>query len=260
MKLKDRVAIITGGGGGIGRAVSEQFAQEGARVVIADVNEQAGRETQRILGLAKDRVLTVPCDVSKPQGVVGLMNTTLEAFGQIDVLFNCTALPHPQPPIPEDVAALSDDRWAATLEVNLSGYFHCIKYALPAMLKQKRGVILNVSSVMGMQADPNRPAYAATKAAIISLTLSVAAKYGPAGIRANALCPGIIITPRTQVQGLDFDALGKRTPLGRVGTPEDVAKLALFLASDDSSFITGAAIPIDGGFLLGPVAAPLGKT
>ncbi len=258
MKLADRVAIVTGAASGMGRAVATIFASEGASVAVADINRAGADETVTMIEAAGGRALAVHCDVSVTEQVQQMVRSTVEAFGRIDILYNNAAMGKPEARVSESVVDMPEEHWQAMLDINLSGYYRCAKYALPEMFKVGGGVVLNVSSTAALVAAGHLAAYAATKAGIIALTRSMAADYASKGVRVNAICPGPIDTPRFRgtmdpARGMGEDRVKARSaemPLGRIGTPEDVAKLALFLASDDASFITGVAIPIDGGSLL----------
>ena len=175
------------------------------------------------------------------------------AFGAIDILYNNAALDRPDSAVSQRVAELDEDYWQRTLDVNLTGYFLCAKYALPHLIERGRGVIINVSSSLGLTASENQSAYVASKHGVMGLTKAMAIDYGPHGVRVNAICPGSIDTPRYRKYHTVYDAGEERSrslaiaPLGRVGSPEEIATVALFLACDDSSYVSGASIPVDGG-------------
>ncbi len=257
MKLAGKVAIVTGAGSGQGRVVSQLFAKEGARIVVADVDSAAGEETNAIIHAEGGDSIFVKCDVSLSQQVQEMIRRTVAAFGTVDILYNNAALGHPNPPVSEAVADMPEEHWQKTIDINLTGCFLCSKYALREMLKHGSGVIINISSVMGIMAREDRGAYMASKAGLIGLTKSMALDYGPRGIRVNVICPGTIDTPRTRTfsrsHGMAAEELvrkqGEKAALRRIGTSEEVAKVALFLASDDSSFMTGATVSVDGGRL-----------
>ena len=260
MKLEGRVAIVTGAASGMGRAVSLRFAAEGAAIACADINDAANAETAAMIAKAGGRTIAVHCDTSQSLQVQAMVKQAVAAFGKVTHLYNNAAIGKPNPPVPESVAELPEDFWRATLDINLTGYFLCAKYALPEIIKAGGGVILNVSSTAGLMTGQSIAAYTTTKTAIIALTRSMAIDYARKGVRVNAICPGPIETVRTRIgrpggpQGDDrVKLIAAQVPLGRLGKPEDVAALALFLASDDAAFITGAAIPIDGGRTLGVI-------
>ncbi len=253
MKLKDKIAVVTGAASGQGRAVSLLFAREGASIAVADINEEGGTKTVDIIESAGGRAVFVPCDVSNPDEVRALIRRTVETFGRLDILYNNAARDRPDSPIPERVAEMPEEHWLKTIGVNLTGYYYCSKYAIPEMLKGGGGVIVNVASTLGLSASEDQSAYVSSKHGVIGLTKSMALDYGPKGIRVNAICPGPIDTPRlAKHQGVyvgdDYKTrLGQHVPLRRIGQPEEIATVALFLASDDSSYVTGAYMPVDGG-------------
>lgn len=259
MKLEGRVALITGAASGMGKAVANMYAKEGAFVAAVDINPDGLATTVSEITSFGGIVQPFACDVSESRDVQRLVAAVVENYKRIDILYNNAALPKKVPPVPETVAEMPEDHWYAVLNTNLSGYYLCAKYVIQVMLQSGHGgVILNVSSTAGIVAGGQTAAYSTSKAGIISLTRSMAAQYAGNGIRVNAICPGPIDTPRFRgtadpLRGSGEDRVSKRSsemPIGRIGIPDDVAKLAVFLASDDASFITGAWIPIDGGSLL----------
>ncbi len=257
-RLAGKTAIITGGGSGIGRAVCIQFASEGAQVAVADLSHDGATETVRVIKAAHGEAIAIQCNVAKSEEVQQLVALVSSSFGGVDILFNGAALSKRSPPDLESVMDMTEEHWQASLNVNLSSYFLCAKYVLPVMKRRGGGVIVNVSSASALGSGGGSAAYATTKAAILTLTKSMALDYGPMGVRVNAICPGPIDTPRNRISRTPGEdgaervrQLAQRNPLGRIGTPEEVAKLALFLASEDASYITGAVITIDGGASLG---------
>jgi meso-butanediol dehydrogenase/(S,S)-butanediol dehydrogenase/diacetyl reductase len=249
LRLQDTVAIVTGGGSGIGRAISERFAKEGAQVVVADLIAARAEETvQRIAG-AGGTALAVNADVSGAQSVQTMVDQAAETYGRIDVLVNNAGLAKGN-----DILEIDEKTWDLNLDVVLKSVFLCAKAVLPGMLERKRGVILNIGSVNGLYGI-GEDAYSAAKAGMVNLTQNLAVRYGPSGVRVNCICPGTIRTPiwneRLQTDPNVFEKLTKWYPLRRVGEPEDIANAALFLASDEASWITGAVIPVDGGLTAG---------
>ena len=249
MKLKDKVAIVTGGGSGIGQAIAQYFAQEGAKVVVVDrLGEKAQGTAAQIAG-AGGEALAVMADVSDKEGVEAMVAQALERYGQVDILVNNAAVAEG-----EDLLQIDESVWDFNLDVTLKGVFLCSQAVLPAMIKQKRGAIVNIASVNGLAAF-GHPAYSAAKAGVLNLTKNMAVSYGAHGVRVNAICPGTIRTPiwqsRVELDPQIFERLAKWYPLGRVGEPEDVAKAALFLASDDAAWITGETLTVDGGLMAG---------
>jgi NAD(P)-dependent dehydrogenase (short-subunit alcohol dehydrogenase family) len=248
-RLADRVAIITGGGSGIGRASVLRFAQEGARVVVADVNRDTAEQT---LQLARerldcgDRVITRHCDVSSESDVAALVDHAVKTFGRLDCMFNNAGLVGA-------VGALTDtsvESWDRTFAVLVRGVFLGVKHAARAM-QAHGGTILNTASIAGFNAGAGPTAYSSCKAAVIALTRSAAVELAPRKIRVNAVCPGLILSPmleRGQETPLE-DILAAAQPWPEAGLPEHIADVALFLASDESRFVTGEALVVDGGIL-----------
>src|SRR3989475_9379673 len=249
MKLKDRVAVITGAGSGIGRASAKEFAREGAHVVVADINVAGALETQQQIEAAGGIGRAVETDVSNPTSVQSLVAQTLSSYSQIHVLFNNAAIQ-----VNKTVEDTTVEEWNREVAVNLGGVFLCSKYFLPH-LRKTRGTIINMASVNGFFVEPICAGYCATKGAIITLTKAMAIDHGKEGIRVNCICPGYIDA------GLAWGyfeaqpdpaaasaAAGKLHALWRIGKPKEVGRLAVFLASDDASFITGSSVVVDGGF------------
>ncbi len=249
MKLQDRVAVITGAGAGIGRFSALEFAKEGAIVVVADINEAAAQETARLIEAQGGTALAVASDVSDPVSVKRLLERTLDSFAQVNVLFNNAAVQ-----VNKTVEDTTFEEWNREIAVNLGGVFLCSKYFLPE-LRKRRGCIINMSSVNGFFVEPFCAGYCATKAAIIGLTKAMAIDHGKDGIRVNCICPGYIDAGLAEGYFLaqpDPDAArssaGNLHALRRIGRPEEVGRAAVFLASDDASFVTGASLVVDGGF------------
>jgi NAD(P)-dependent dehydrogenase (short-subunit alcohol dehydrogenase family) len=249
MKLEQRVAVITGAGSGIGQAMARLFAREGARILAADVNESAAQETARMITEAGGACRTFAVDVSRPEQVRALIDEAISAFGRIDILCNNAGIGSTT-----DVVECEPDEWDRVMTVNVKSVYLGCKYAIPHMLAQGGGVIVNTASVAGMVGLPKRASYSASKGAVIALTRQVAVEYVEQGIRVNCLCPGTVDSPwvgRLLQQADDpvaaRQALVARQPLGRLGTPEEIAAAALYLVSDDAAFITGTGLVIDGG-------------
>jgi NAD(P)-dependent dehydrogenase (short-subunit alcohol dehydrogenase family) len=249
-----RVVVVTGGASGIGRAACLHFADAGASVVVADIDEAGGRLTAERIG---PQALFVRTDVSVASDVAHLSAAALERYGAIDVLYNnaaATVLCNEQD---RPVHELEEAIWDRMIAVCLKGVYLCSKYILPAMIRQQRGVILNTSSVDALIAEPGYDSYTAAKGGVIALTRSMAAAYARYGIRVNCIVPGYVITECQQWYYRDpkARAAAEAMHLTRVGRPEDIAAMALFLASDRAAFITGALIPVDGGFTAFKTAA-----
>jgi meso-butanediol dehydrogenase / (S,S)-butanediol dehydrogenase / diacetyl reductase len=248
VKLKDRVAVITGSASGIGRATALEFAKEGARVVVADVNSQGAAETVKLITAGGGTAVEIDADVSNADSVQKLVHTTLETFSRIDALVNNAAIQ-----VNKTAEDTTVEEWNREIAVNLGGVFLCSKYFLPH-LRKTRGSIVNMASVNGFFVEPTCAGYCATKGAIIALTKAMAIDHGKEGVRVNCICPGYIDAGlawgyfESQVDpAAARAAAGKLHALWRIGKPEEVARVAVFLASDDASFMTGSAVVVDGG-------------
>jgi len=249
MKLAGKVAIITGAGSGIGRASALLFAAEGASVVVADYAPQGGRETVNLIRQAGGEAIFVETDVSKAEDVERMVRTTIETFGHIDILFNNAAVT-----IPASVVDTSEEVWERTINIDLKGVFLPCKFAIPHMIAGGGGVIINTASMCGLVASPNQAPYSAAKGGVVALTRQMAIDYAPHGIRVNGIAPSEVRTPmflgfinRAPDPEKKMAELVARIPMGRVAEPEELARAALFLASDDASYITGVTLPVDGG-------------
>ncbi len=252
MRLKDKVSIITGGAKGIGKGCVEVFCEEGSKVVIVDIDETSGKDLEKKLKSKRRDVLSISCDISKSEPVKKMIKKTINAFGKIDILVNNAGI-H----ISKSVEEVSEDEWDRLIDINLKSFFLCTKYALPE-LKKTKGSIVNMSSMVGLVGQSNAGAYSASKGGIVSMTKGMALDFAKYGIRANCVCPGWVKTPLVEgwfSQQKDPEAARKYIysvhPLGRISTVEEVARAVLFLASNDASFITGVALPVDGGVTLG---------
>ena len=248
-RLANRVAVVTGGGSGIGQAISLLFAQEGAKVVVAD--RDLGRAEATVGQIASEGGvgLAVQVDVAISAQVNAMAARALEALGQVDILVNNAGLS-----AGSDILTFDEAIWDLNLNVVLKSVYLCSKALLPNMLTRRQGNIVNISSVNGLMGI-GEEAYSAAKAGMINLTKNFAVRYGAQQIRANVICPGTIQTPiwqeRVEHDPQVFEKLAKWYPLGRVGQPEDVARAALFLASDEAAWITGAVLHVDGGLTAG---------
>ena len=245
MRFQERVVVVTGSGSGIGRVMAEQFAAEGARVAVVDwLGDRAEAVASEMPG-----AVAVSADVSSGAGVQSMMATVDSRLGPVDVLVNNAAIADG-----DDVLKMDETVWARDVDVVLKSVFLCSKAVLPSMIKRGGGVIVNITSVNGLSALGNE-AYSAAKAGVINLTQGIAVRYGPQGVRCNAIAPGTVRTPvwqeRVDHDPVVFERLAKWYPLGRVGEPEDVANAALFLASDQAAWITGTVLRVDGGLLAG---------
>ena len=246
--LKDKVALITGGSSGIGRAVALAWAREGAKVVVSDVDRGGGGETVEQVRAAGGEAIFIAADVGKPEDCEALVRGAVEKFGRLDIACNNAGIGGPQAP----TADYPLDGWAQVIGINLSGVFYGMKYQLPAMLKNGGGAIVNMASILGAVGFAGAPAYTAAKHGVVGLTQAAALEYSAQGVRINAVGPGFIHTPMISAlednQAVN-DMLVAAHPIGRLGRAEEVAELVLWLSSDKASFVTGSYYPVDGGYL-----------
>ena len=250
MKLQDKVAIVTGAGAGIGRGIAELFAQEGAKVVIAELNAKTGSEAEAIIRARGSQATFVRADISQEADARKITTEAVNAYGRVDILVNNAAT------FVLKGFDASVEEWQKSLGVNVIGTAMVTRYAAEAIKKQGGGAIVNLASISSWVAQANFFAYSATKAAILQMTRCMAMDLGPYKIRVNAICPGTILTEASerhmQQAGITFDQFnaeeGEKTLLGRIGQVREVATTALFLASDDASYITGAHLMVDGGY------------
>ncbi|MBL0169655.1 MAG: SDR family oxidoreductase [Gemmatimonadaceae bacterium] len=249
-EFSGRVAFITGGASGLGRAAAHQLAAQGALVAIADVQLDAAESLVRELAAGGAQAIAVGCDVRDDRAVEIAVSTTVARFGRMDIAINAAGIGGPE----VRTAEYAPDDWNRVIDVNLNGVWRCMRYEIPAMLAVGGGAIVNVASVAGLIGFPRHPAYAASKHGVVGLTKTAALEYGRKGLRINALCPGFTLTPMVQQMidaGLPQEALASRVPLGRLGTADEVAAAALFLCSAAGAFMSGHALAIDGGIVAG---------
>jgi len=245
--FKNKVALVTGGSFGIGRSTALAFARKGAKVVIADWEEN--QETMDLIENLGGDAIFVKCDVSKKAEVKALIKKTIDTFGRLDFAFNNAGIEGTSATVQE----CSEENWDKTIGVNLKGIWLCMKYEIPEMLKTGKGAIVNCASVAGLVGFHGLPAYVASKHGVIGLTKTAALEYAKLGIRVNVVCPGVIQTPmidrltgkkkETIEQFIDLE------PVGRFGEPEEIANAVVWLCLDEASFVTGLAMPVDGGFV-----------
>ena len=255
MRFADKVVVVTGGSTGIGRACAQEFAAEGAAVVIADVNLQQGLELAAAIKADGGRALFQHTDVSRDIAVERMVGMACERFGGIDYLVNSAAIQSYG-----SVVTTDEDTWNRTIDINLKGIYLAAKHCIPRIAQRGGGAVTSIASVQGLTTQPGVAAYTATKGAIIAMTRTMALDHADEGVRVNAVSPGSIDTPmlRESAQLFNPDAVeetvaswGSLHPLGRVGQPREVARVVLFLSSDDASFMTGANVVVDGGLTIG---------
>jgi NAD(P)-dependent dehydrogenase (short-subunit alcohol dehydrogenase family) len=248
-QMQDKVALVTGGSAGIGRAAALAFAREGAKVVVADVQVAGGQETVGLIRDAGGEAVFVRTQVASPVEVQALVDQAVQRYGRLDCAFNNAGIEGTLAP----TAECSEENWNRTLEINLKGVWLCMKAEIAQMLKQGGGAIVNTASVAGLVGFQNLPAYCASKGGVVQLTRTAALEYAKMGIRINAVCPGVIRTamvervtggnPQTEAQFVAME------PVGRMGTPEEVAAAVVWLCSDAASFVTGHPMVVDGGLV-----------
>ena len=248
LRFSHKSVFVTGAGSGIGRAAALAFAAEGARVAAFDLSASAAAETAEQIGHSRGSALAIEGDVADSDAVQAAVRAAVEAFGPLDVLFNNAGIA-----ARERVTEQDEEGWDRILRVNLRGVYVCSKYAIPQM-RRPGGAIVNTASVVGLVGVRNRAAYATSKGAIVTLTKNMALDYAAEGIRVNAVCPGFVRTGLTKKLFADPErerAITAMHPLGRLASPEEIARAVLFLASDDAAMITGQALAVDGGFTVG---------
>jgi NAD(P)-dependent dehydrogenase (short-subunit alcohol dehydrogenase family) len=253
MRLEGKVALITGGTSGIGSATAIRFAKEGAAVAITGRNAERGAEVVQEIEANGGRALFIRSDVRLSKDCREAVDQTLEHFGKIDILFNNAGVFHPK-----NIPDCTEEEWDETIDSSLKGAFLMSKYALPSMIENGGGSIIHTSSGWGILGGDKAAAYCAAKGGLIIMAKAMAIDHGPDGIRVNCVCPGDVLTPMlpedAAKRGMSWDdyAVGAaERPLGRIGTPDDIANAVLYLASDEASFVTGEALVVDGGGVAG---------
>lgn len=249
-EFADKIAFITGGASGLGRAAALQLAGHGARVAIADVQLDAARALVDEIEANGGSAIAIPVDVRSDEEIEAGVQSTVATFGRLDIAINAAGIGGPE----VKTAEYAPDDWDRVIDINLTGVWRSMRHEIPAMLKNGSGVIVNIASVAGLGGFPRHPAYAASKHGVVGLTRTAALEYGRKGIRINALCPGFTLTPMVQEMldaGLPTEQLVARVPLGRLGTSEEVAATAIFLCSEAAAFMVGHALAIDGGITAG---------
>ncbi len=249
VRLNGKVAIITGAASGIGKATAILFAEQGAKIVVADIDKDGGKKTVADIQDVGNDAIFVNTDVTVKSDTEQMVEQTIASYGKLDILLNNAGIAMRLP-----VAELSEEDWHRCLDVNLTGVFLCSKAAIPAMQNNGCGSIINLSSIYGIVGADVRAAYVASKGAVTNLTRGMALDYASDNIRVNCICPGFVETPL--VAGVvktpeEYQKLADKHPLRRLGQPKEIAYGALYLASDESAFVTGIALPIDGGYTAG---------
>ena len=246
MKLDGKVAFVTGFGSGLGQAIAVLFAKEGAAVAGTSTTEAKGRETVAIIESAGQKALFAPGDVSNSTQMKALIDEAVKQFGGLDIVVNSAGVR-----TNGSITEITEEQWDRTIDVNLKGVFVVSRLAIPEMIKRGGGVILNIGARSGMAGQAGRAAYCASKGGMVTLTEAMAMDYAHERIRVNCICPGPTRTPMVDTSTPEKLARYKtRVPVGRIGEPEDIARAALYLASDDASMVTAAILPVDGGMRL----------
>ncbi len=247
--LKNKVALVTGGSSGIGRATALACAREGAKVAVADIVVAGGEETVQLVKDAGSEAIFIKADMTKAADLEAMVNTIVETYGRLDCAHNNAGIEGAL----GKTANYEEAEWDKVIAIDLTGVWLCMKYEIPAMLKNGAGAIVNTASAAGLIGVPNMPAYAASKHGVVGLTKTAALEYAKAGIRVNCVCPGIIQTPMVsrltgERPGM-FEKIATAEPIGRVGQPEEIAESVVWLCSDLASFVTGHAMSVDGGII-----------
>ena len=246
---KDKVALITGAGSGIGRAAAQIFAREGAKVAATDVNRASAEETVGMIREAGGEALGLQADVSEAAEVEAMVDAVVERYGRLDCAFNNAGIEG----VLASTADYTEADWAPVIAVNLTGVWLCMKYEIPRLLETGGGAIVNTSSAAGLLGAPRMPAYVASKHGVIGLTKTAALEYAKSGVRVNSVCPGVIDTSMVgrlkERRPRMFEKIVRGEPIGRIGQPEEIAETAVWLCSDAASFVTGHAMSVDGGIV-----------
>ncbi|MCT1904496.1 SDR family NAD(P)-dependent oxidoreductase [Oceanobacillus sojae] len=245
--MENKVGIVTAAGNGIGRASALAFAEEGAKVVVSDISEEAGKETVQLITEKGGEAIFIPCNVADEADVKNLVQQTIERYGQLDWAHNNAGIGAPTAPVTETDTA----HWKRAMGVNLDGMYFCLKHEIPAMIETGGGAIVNTASTGGLAGTPGLATYTSSKWGVNGLTKTVALEFGKKGVRVNSICPGM--TKTKSVASWSNEAVEQAAayeaniPMGRMGTPEEQANAAVWLCSDKASYITGVNLPVDGG-------------
>jgi meso-butanediol dehydrogenase / (S,S)-butanediol dehydrogenase / diacetyl reductase len=246
MKLKDKVALVTGFGSGLGRAIAVLFAEEGAAIIGTSTTDSKGRETVALIEKENGKVFFRSGDVSRSAQMKSLVSEGVKRFGGIDIVVNSAGMR-----TNGSITEITEEQWDRTLDVNLKGVFVVSRLAIPEMIKRGGGAIINIGARSGMAGQAGRAAYCASKGGMITLTEAMAMDYAAQKIRVNCICPGPTRTPMVDTSTPErLEYYKSRVPIGRIGEPEDIARAALYLASDEGSMVTAAILPVDGGMRL----------
>ncbi|MBT3312563.1 MAG: glucose 1-dehydrogenase [Desulfobacterales bacterium] len=252
MRLKDKVAVITGAGGAIGGATAIRFANEGAKVIVTDINAAGGQDVVNTIKENGGEAVFVEADISKVADTEKLINAAIDSYGSIDILFNNAGTERTK-----SIHEYTEEDYDVVMDVHLKGAFFCIRYAIPEMLKQKSGVIINMGSMYGLSGASFVPTYCAAKGALVNLTKQIALEYAPNNIRCNCVCPAVVMTSLLEAGTKSHPEFLKSVidshPMGRVAEIEEVVDAVLFLSSDDAKYISGVSLPVDGACLAGKV-------
>jgi NAD(P)-dependent dehydrogenase (short-subunit alcohol dehydrogenase family) len=248
VEFKDKVALVTGAGSGIGRSVAQLYAQNSAKVVVSDVNDEGGHETVRLIKEAGGEAAYYRADVANPNDCEALVQFALNQYGRLDFACNNAGIGGESNP----TGSYSIEGWNQVININLNGVFYCMRYEIPAMLQNGGGSIVNIASILGQVGFANAPAYVAAKHGVVGLTRNAAIEYAKSNIRVNSIGPAFIKTPLLSVLESDENLMNMIIalhPIGRLGKPEEVAELVMWLSSDKASFVTGSYYAVDGGYL-----------
>jgi len=248
MRLENKVAIITGAGSGIGRAITVLFAKEGAKIVVADWSEEGGKETVEQIRAQNGEAVFIKTDVSKAEDIDKMVKTCLDNFAKVDILVNNAGIYRAY-----NLHEMSEEDWDKIIDVNLKSVFLCSKKVIPEMINQGKGKIINIASIAGLIGFPQSGAYCASKGGMITLTKEMALEYAPKKINVNCIAPGVIKTAMTKDMLADLQTkefLQSNTLYPRLGEPEDIAQAAVYLASDESDFVNGEVLVVDGGWIV----------
>jgi NAD(P)-dependent dehydrogenase (short-subunit alcohol dehydrogenase family) len=243
MRLMNKVGIVTGAGSGNGRGIALRLAAEGTRVVVADIKPEGGHETVEQIEKQGGAAAFVRADVTSAADVRALVQASRDRFGHLDILVNNAGIS----PV-GSVTEISEEDWDLCLNLDLKSVFLCCKYAIPVMIEGRGGSIINIAGTLGLRASERKASYCAAKAGVVNLTRQMAIDYGPSGIRVNCICPGFVDTPLTaSVSAAERQRIVGHLPIARAGQVQDIGDSAVFLASEESAYVTGAALVVDGG-------------